>query len=525
MTWPLAGGLTRDVAWDLGDSVLNMWILAWDCEQLRGILQWPLLAPPALLRREHLSSRAADARVFGASRSSGAPDLSDLRADEESDPLLQPAVSLDVRAVGSRHVPVRARADRQHRGGVRWRTALRVRAVPDSAVVAPAGAVVAVDAVCAVRIQALLRRRTDAARSPAPPPPSSSRDCRAVTTCCTSRRSRRLRAVGDVARGSLARPADVARPCGRSGGCRGRDRAVRRSVHARQPGAAVIALADGNDAAFGGRLFVRAPRRWPSASGDSDSPTYFRNPRASCFQGWSPFCLALIGIAVERPRPRLAPRASASARSRGRRAVAVGIAVAHAIAAAATIVFRRLTLDLWLFDVRLGNVTQLLLRAAIAYAIAARTVTRDARTRRCIHALARILRRSRSWPRRGCRSARRRRCSDDRSISRRRTDSCGTYVPGFEGLRVPARFAMIVGLMLAVLGAYGAAAIAAPATALDRCRADRGCFSLRGWRDPFIVNGMSPVARVQHAGRAARIHRDRAPADLQGRRASSRRMP
>src|SRR5215470_7448424 len=39
MTWPLAAGITRDVAWDLGDSVLNMWILAWDCEQLRGILQ------------------------------------------------------------------------------------------------------------------------------------------------------------------------------------------------------------------------------------------------------------------------------------------------------------------------------------------------------------------------------------------------------------------------------------------------------------------------------------------------------
>src|SRR5580765_1282592 len=38
MTWPLAAGITRDVAWDLGDSVLNMWILSWDCEQLRGIV-------------------------------------------------------------------------------------------------------------------------------------------------------------------------------------------------------------------------------------------------------------------------------------------------------------------------------------------------------------------------------------------------------------------------------------------------------------------------------------------------------
>src|SRR5207302_2932084 len=37
MTWPLARGIARDVAWDLGDSILNIWILAWDCEQLRGI--------------------------------------------------------------------------------------------------------------------------------------------------------------------------------------------------------------------------------------------------------------------------------------------------------------------------------------------------------------------------------------------------------------------------------------------------------------------------------------------------------
>lgn len=38
MTWPLAGGLARDVPWDLGDPLLNMWILAWDIEQLRAIL-------------------------------------------------------------------------------------------------------------------------------------------------------------------------------------------------------------------------------------------------------------------------------------------------------------------------------------------------------------------------------------------------------------------------------------------------------------------------------------------------------
>ena len=37
-TWPLLPGLSRDVPSDLGDPVLNMWILSWDCEQLLAIL-------------------------------------------------------------------------------------------------------------------------------------------------------------------------------------------------------------------------------------------------------------------------------------------------------------------------------------------------------------------------------------------------------------------------------------------------------------------------------------------------------
>jgi len=38
MTWPLTRGIGRDVPWDLGDSLLNMWILAWGAEQLKAIL-------------------------------------------------------------------------------------------------------------------------------------------------------------------------------------------------------------------------------------------------------------------------------------------------------------------------------------------------------------------------------------------------------------------------------------------------------------------------------------------------------
>jgi hypothetical protein len=37
-TWPLCLGLTRDIPWDLGDSLLNAWILAWDADHIRRFL-------------------------------------------------------------------------------------------------------------------------------------------------------------------------------------------------------------------------------------------------------------------------------------------------------------------------------------------------------------------------------------------------------------------------------------------------------------------------------------------------------
>lgn len=38
MTWPLAAGMTQDVPGDLGDSLLNIWILGWGAEQLPRLL-------------------------------------------------------------------------------------------------------------------------------------------------------------------------------------------------------------------------------------------------------------------------------------------------------------------------------------------------------------------------------------------------------------------------------------------------------------------------------------------------------
>lgn len=44
MTWPLAAGLTRDIPWDLGDSILNCWILAWNAERFLRVLGGDLSA-------------------------------------------------------------------------------------------------------------------------------------------------------------------------------------------------------------------------------------------------------------------------------------------------------------------------------------------------------------------------------------------------------------------------------------------------------------------------------------------------
>ena len=66
MTWPLALGLGRDVPGDLGDALLNMWILAWGFDALPGLLtgslSWtafwnaPMFHPEplALAMSEHL---------------------------------------------------------------------------------------------------------------------------------------------------------------------------------------------------------------------------------------------------------------------------------------------------------------------------------------------------------------------------------------------------------------------------------------------------------------------------------------
>ncbi len=70
-TWPLAPGVVRDIPWDLGDSLLNCWILSWDADHLVRFLGGDLHAlagfwsanifypePLTLAYSEHLLAQA-----------------------------------------------------------------------------------------------------------------------------------------------------------------------------------------------------------------------------------------------------------------------------------------------------------------------------------------------------------------------------------------------------------------------------------------------------------------------------------
>ena len=114
---------------------------------------------PGLLGRADLPPRAARAGLFGAPLRAGDTGRADRLGDRQHPPRVQLPVSLDVRALRTRDVPAVARAHRIRRGGIHRRTPLCVRVVPGGAVSAPAGAVVAVAAVCLLRAAALLRDR------------------------------------------------------------------------------------------------------------------------------------------------------------------------------------------------------------------------------------------------------------------------------------------------------------------------------------------------------------------------------
>ena len=189
-------------------------------------------------------------------------------------------------------------------------------------------------------------------------------------------------------------------------------------------------------------------------------------------------------------------------------------AIAHGVAAVATLLLRRISFDTGLFVVRMSNVNQLLLRATVAFALlllvspAARARTRVFLRERG-YFVAVLL--AAIWLSLGPLPQSLGRPVEIVAPYRLLLE----YVPGFDGVRVPARFAMIVAFALAVLAGYGAAW-------LSRARLGRALLVvasavavLEGSRLPFIVNGAYPLrdfntpeARVFRPARAPAVYRE-----------------
>jgi hypothetical protein len=509
MTWPLAAGITRDVAWDLGDSVLNMWILAWDCEQLRGILQGHYShlrhffdanifhpAPLTLAYSEHLVPQAIEIfPIYALTRNpilcynllflstfvlSGlgmflfARELTGSTAAAFVGGLLfafapyRIPQSSHLQVLSSQWMPFAMYGFRRYFEGGRTRALI--------------------GATAAAVLQGLSSGYYLLYFSPF---------ALAYVVWEMWRKGRlkdRRTWFALVAAGAVAAVviAPFVVPYVRAS----RELELSRSLSETTRLSADV---------YSYVTASTAQRFWGPRIAD-----VFPKREGELFPGAVPLLLALVGI--------LATACTASVRdARTTRTIIARLlwvfAALHTVAAAATILFRRLTLDVWLFDVRLGNVTQLLLRGAIAYGIALYLSP-------AMRARAAAFMRSGGFFVLALVAAAWLSLGPSPQVLGRPLDLASpyrflwTYIPGLEGLRVPARFAMIVALMLAVLGGFGAAAVARMRHGVIVLGVVAALFLYEAGAAPFVVNGMSPVkglatppARLELPRRAPLIYR------------------
>ena len=231
----------------------------------------------------------------------------------------------------------------------------------------------------------------------------------------------------------------------------------------------------------------------------------FPKPEGDLFPGLVAMLLAVIGVITWRRDEPAPPAASL----RPLHWVLLAASALHVIAAAATLLYRRLTFDVGLFVLRIGNIDQLLLRALVLALIVV-ILAPGARVRVAAFMRAQgffvLALLAAMWLSLG---------PAPQALGRP-LDLIGPYrflyehAPGFDGLRVPARFAMIAVLMLAVLGGYGAAALSRWRAATPVLVTVAAAFLAESLVLPFTVNGMGPLRA--YATPEARLYRpERAP--------------
>jgi hypothetical protein len=234
----------------------------------------------------------------------------------------------------------------------------------------------------------------------------------------------------------------------------------------------------------------------------------FPKPEGDLFPGLVAVLLALVGAVTWR---RDAAGAGYSAVTKLAWTLLAAAAL-HLVAAGATLLYRRLAFDAALFTLRVTDIDSLLLRAAVLTALAA-VVSPGCRRRigafmrtRGLFVLALFVA---MWLSLG---------TAPQTLGRPLSltgvyELLYSYVPGFGGLRVPARFNMIAVLMLAVLGGYGAAALSRWRWAPAALSILTTAFFAESLVRPFPINGMGtlhdlamPEARVYRPARAPAVY-------------------
>ena len=251
-------------------------------------------------------------------------------------------------------------------------------------------------------------------------------------------------------------------------------------------------------------------------------------PEGDLFPGLVPVMLALIALVGSRWNSQLPPSNSQDRVSKRSWTLAAGSwelksrwirlllavgCVAHLLAAVAGLLYRRIVLDFWIFDVQITNVNQMLVRAMIFGALwllaspSARERTRVFARGPGFFVVALL---AAMWLSLG----------PAPQVQGRPVELAAPYaflydvVPGYEGVRAPARLAMVAVLMLAVLGGLGAARLARGRYAPALLCAIALAFLAESVVLPFTVNGVTatpgyhpPEARVYRPQRAPNIYK------------------
>lgn len=506
LTWPLARGLGRDVAWDLGDSLLVMWIVSWDAEQLLAILSGDFSraatffnanifhpVPLTLAYSEHLLPQALQALpLYALTRNpilvynllflstfvlsglgmflfvrelTGKPVAAFVAGLLFAFAPYRFPQSPHLQVLSSQWMPFALYGFRRYLASV---AAGRTRLRP---LVGAAAALVVQNLSCGYYLLYFS-------------PFAGAYVLWEIATRTLWRRGKMWVQLSVAAVAVLALTIPFLLPY----------LALNEQMRFERSRAEVI-------------RFSADVYSYATASGEQfwgDVLRLHPKPEGDLFPGFVPLLLAALAIGASlytgwRQRrddsPAVVPGSRLerwSVQSRWMPAVLAAGCVAHLAAVVIGLIYRRVVVDLYVFELRISNVTQMLIRAVIFGVLlmmaspAARRQARAFMRGPGFFALAMI---AAMWLSLG----------PAPQVQGRAVEIFAPYavlydhVPGFDGVRAPARLGMIAVLMLAVLGGLGAARLASWRRAWIVLVPLSVSFLIETAVTPFVINGSSPT--------------------------------